>query len=90
MLVSAETEIIQTEGCSMEGPLSVTLADIHMIQTENDAVKPLKPLFYKWYVDGIYCCHKKNCTDQLYHELNNNHSNINLSIEMSSKKFLDT
>ena len=27
----------QTEGCSMGGLLSVTLADIHMIRTENDA-----------------------------------------------------
>ena len=44
----------QTEGCSMGGPLSVTLADIHMIRTENDVVKLLKPLFYKRYVDDIY------------------------------------
>ena len=36
----------QTEGFSMGGPLSVTLADIHMIRTENDVVKPLKSLFY--------------------------------------------
>ena len=43
----------QTEGCSMGGPLSVTLADTHMIRTENDAVKPLKPVFYKEYVDDI-------------------------------------
>ena len=38
----------------MGGPLSVTLVDIHMIWTENDVVKPLKPLFYKRYVDHIY------------------------------------
>ena len=44
----------QAEGCSMGGPLSVTLADIHMIWTENDAVKPLKPLFYKRFVYDIY------------------------------------
>ena len=30
----------------MGGPLSVTLADIHMIRTENDVVKLLKSLFY--------------------------------------------
>ena len=35
----------QTEGCSMGGPLSVTLADIHMIRTEKDIVTPLKPIF---------------------------------------------
>ena len=43
----------QTEGCSMGGPLSVTLADIHMIRTEKD-ITPLKPIFYKIFVDDIY------------------------------------
>ena len=80
----------QTEGCSMGGPLSVTLADIHLIRTENDVVKPLKPLFYKRYVDDIYSRRKKNYTDQLYHELNNYHPNINLTIEINPKNFLDT
>ena len=61
-----------------------------MIRTENDLVKPLKRLFYKRYVDDIYSRHKKNCTDQLYHELNNYHPNINLSIEVNPNKFLDT
>ena len=74
----------------MGGPLSVTLADIHMIRTKNDVVKPLKPLFYKRYLDYIYSRRKKNCTDQLYHELNNYHPNINLTIEINPKKFLDT
>ena len=44
----------QTEGCSMGGPLSVTLADIHMTRTEKDIVTPLKPVFYKRFVDDIY------------------------------------
>ena len=44
----------QTEDYSMGGPLSVTLADIHLIRTENDAVKPFKPVFYKQYDDDIY------------------------------------
>ena len=74
----------------MRGPLSVTLADINMIRAENDLVKPMKPVFYKRYVDDIYSRSKKNCTDQLYHELNNYHSNINLTIEISPKKFHDT
>ena len=73
----------------MGGPLSLTLVDIHMIRTENDIVKPLKPLFYKRYVDDIYSRRKKNCTGQLYHELNNNHPNINLTNETNPKKFLD-
>ena len=44
----------QTKGCSMGGPLSVTLTDIHMIRTKNDVVKPLKQMFYKRYIDDIY------------------------------------
>ena len=74
----------------MGGPLSVTLADVYMIRTENDVVELLKPLFYKQYVDDIYSRRKKNCTDQLYHELNNYHPNINLTIEINPKRFLDT
>ena len=43
----------QTEGCSLGGPLSVTLADMQMIRTEKD-ITPLKPIFYKIFVDDIY------------------------------------
>ena len=46
--------INQKLGCSMGGPLSVTLADIHMIRTEKDKVTPLKSIFYKRFVDDIY------------------------------------
>ena len=74
----------------MRGPLLVTLADTHTIRTGNDAVKPLKPVFYKHYVDNIYHRRKENFTDQLYHGLNNNHPNINLTNEINPKKFLDT
>ena len=74
----------------MGGSSSVTLVDIHMIRRENDVVKPLKPLFYKGYVDDIYSRRKKNCTDQLYRQLNNFHPKINLTIEINPKKFLDT
>ena len=63
----------QTEGYSMGGPLSVTLADIQLVRTENDVVKPLKLLFYKRYLDNISSRRKKSCSDQLYHELNNCH-----------------
>ena len=61
-----------------------------MIETENKVVKPLKPLFYKRYFDDIYSRRKKNCTYQLYHELNNYRPNINLTIEINPAKFLDT
>ena len=74
----------------MRVPLLVTLADTHTIRTGNDAVNQLKPVFYKHYVDNIYRRRKENCTDQLYHGLNNNHPNINLTNESNPKKFLDT
>ena len=72
----------------MGDPLLVTLADIQMIKTENGVVKPLKPVFYRQHVDDKYS-RKKNLTDQLYHEVNNNHPNINLNTEIDPKRFLD-
>ena len=80
----------QTEGCSMGGPLSVTLADIHMIRTEKDIVTPLKPVFYKIFVDEIYTRRQKGIHDKLYERLNNYHPNIKLAIEINPNKFLDT
>ena len=49
----------------MGGPLSVTLADIHMIRMETDVVVPVGPIFYKRYVDDIYNYHQKNTVDKL-------------------------
>ena len=72
----------------MGDPLLVTLADIQMIRTENGVVKPLKPVFHRRHVDDKYS-RKKNLTDQLYHELNNYHPNINLNTEIDPKRFLD-
>ena len=61
MLVSAEIEIIQINRELFHGRSIIsTLADIKMIQTENDVVKPLQPVFYKRYVDDIYSRRKKN------------------------------
>ena len=55
----------QTNGCTIGGPLSVTLADIHMIRMETDVVVPAGPIFYKRYVDDIYNYHQKNTVDKL-------------------------
>ena len=49
----------------------------------------MKPLFYKWYVDDIHGCHKKNCADQLHYELNDYHPNINVAIDINPKKFVE-
>ena len=37
----------QTNGCTVGGPLSVTLADIHKIRVETDIVLPHRPVLYK-------------------------------------------
>ena len=44
----------EAEGCSMGSPLSVALANIQAIWIKNHLVKPLKSVFYKIYVGGIY------------------------------------
>ena len=66
----------QVEGCTMGGPLSVTFAEIHMVRMENDIVIPLKPIFYRRFVDDIINRRKKNAPDELFSKLNNYHRNI--------------
>ena len=36
----------------MGRPISVTLAVIHMVRTEDEVVKPIYSSFYKRFVDG--------------------------------------
>lgn len=54
-----------------------------MIRTESVIIKPLKPVFYKGYDDGIYSHRKNNRINQLYCDLNNYLPNISLTIEMN-------
>ena len=61
-----------------------------MIRTEKDIVTPLKPIFYKRFVDDIYNRRKKGIHDNLYERLNNYHPNNKLTIEINPNKFLDT
>ena len=61
-----------------------------MIRTEKDIVTPLKPIFYKRFVDDIYNRRKKSIHDKLYERLNNYHPNIKLTVEINLDKFLDT
>ena len=62
----------------MGNPLSVTLGDIHMICMETDVVVPIRPIFYKRYVDDIYSRRQKNAVDKLYNGLNNYHPKVKL------------
>ena len=79
----------QIDGCSMGGPLSVTLSDFHMTRTENDVVKPEKPLFYRRFVDDIINRRKKNEHHIIFEKLNTDHPKINLTIEVNPCKFVD-
>ena len=57
----------------MVGPLSVILADIHMLRTENEVVKPTKSPFYKRFVMDIYNKRNKSQQNVLFEALNNFH-----------------
>ena len=74
----------------MGGPLSVTFAEIHVIRMENDIAIPLKPIFYRRFLDDIINQRKRNVLDELFFKLNSYHWNIKLTIEISPTKFLDT
>ena len=67
----------------MGRPLSVTLADIHMIRIEKDIVTSLKPIFYKRLVDDIYNRRKKGIHDYLDEK-------FKFTIEINPNEFLDT
>ena len=80
----------QTDGCTMGGPLSVTFLNIYLTKLEKDQVKPLKPKFYRRFVDHMMSRRLKNTHDSLFEKLNNYHKKINFTIETYPKKFLDT
>ena len=57
---------------------------------EKNIVTPLKPIFYKRFVDNIYNRRKKGIYDNLDERLDNYHPNIKLTIEINPNKFFDT
>ena len=60
------------------------------MQNGEDVVKPLKPIFYKRYVDDTYVKRKRNEANTLFDELNSYHPNIKFTLEQNPKRFLDT
>ena len=66
----------QIDGCTMGGPLSITLSDIYMVKMELEVARPLKALFYSRYVNDIYNRSKKHEFVKVFHALNNYHENI--------------
>ena len=57
---------------------------------EQSVVKPMKPLFYKRYVDDTYVRRKKGVTDDLFEALNNHHENLRFTVEKNPSTFLDS
>ena len=55
--IHVELKLLQTDGCTMGGPLSVILSDIYLTKTE--VVKPTNASFYKRSVDDIISKKKK-------------------------------
>ena len=74
----------------MGGPLLVTFSNIYLTKLEKDQVKPLKPKFYRRFVDDVISRRLKNTHDSLFEKLNNYHEKINFTIETNPRKFLDT
>ena len=57
----ADAKLIRkVDGCPMSGTILVVLSNIFCVKMEFDVVKPLKPKFYKRYVDDIYSKRMKN------------------------------
>ena len=74
----------------MGGPISVVFSGIYMCKMESDVLKPLKPIFYKRYMDDTYIKRKLNEVNTLFDALNSYHPNIKFTLEQNPKKFLDT
>ena len=70
----------QIDGCSMDGPMLVSLPVIHMTRIENNVVKVEKPLFHRRFVDNIINRRNKNDRNIIYENLNKYHPKINLTI----------
>ena len=61
----------------------------YMVTLENDIVTPLKPKFYKIYVDDMFNRRKGNTNDNLK-QLNNYNPKNKFTIQLDQNKFLDT
>ena len=73
----------------MGGPFSFTFSDIYKAKIKNEVVTPLKPKFYRRFVDDIFNRREKDVHDFLFNSLKNYNQNIKLSFEISPTKFID-
>ena len=70
----------------MVGPLSVILADIHMVRTDNE--KPINALFCKQFADGIYSNKKQVSTRYVIRGFKWLSPKYKLTIEVNPEKYL--
>ena len=64
---------------------------IHMNRLAKERVMPLKPKFYKGYVDDTITKRKKNTDfDELFQNMNSHYPNIKLTVETNPTRFMDT
>ena len=82
--------IKRIDGCLMGGLMSAVFSVIYLSKMEEDIVAPMKPHFYKRYVDNTYIRRKKNKPDSYFKKLNSYYPNIILTVEKNPTKFLDT
>ena len=72
----------------MGGTLSVIFSDCSLNNMEVDIVLPLKPKFYRRFVEDTCRRRKKNETVALFSKMNSYRPKINLIIETNPSKFL--
>ena len=81
----------QVDGCRMDRAISVIISGIHMNSMEKERIVPLKPTFYKRYVDDTITKRKKNTDiDELLQNMYSHNSNITLAVKTDPTRFLDT
>ena len=69
----------------MGRPFSVTFSDIYKAKIKNEVVTPLKPKFYRRFVDDIFNRREKDVRDFLFNSLKNYNQNLALkSVQLNS------
>ena len=61
----------QTDDCTMGYPLSVTICNVYLSKLEKDKKTPLKPKFYRRFLDDMISRRLKNKHDSLFEKINN-------------------
>ena len=75
----------QIDGCTVNTPLSITICNIYLSKLERDQVKPLKPKFYRRFLNNVRSRRLKNTHDLLFENLNNQDEKMTFTIETNPK-----